>query len=125
VLCKLTVACGTAVRPTLLHIAQPALSRQIKQLEAALGINLFDRAPRRVHLKIEGRHKAGFTPDVIAEMTQRPRVVSQVARGVGNATLVETMTHLCIGGTTFHRLIRPTRCSNAILFTAKIPHPHF
>ena len=53
-------------------------------------------------------HKAGFTPDVIAEMTQRPRVVSQVACGIGIATLVQTMTHLCIGGTTFHRLIRPT-----------------
>jgi hypothetical protein len=38
-----------------LHIAQPALSRQIKQLEAALGISLFDRAPRRLHLTIEGR----------------------------------------------------------------------
>jgi DNA-binding transcriptional LysR family regulator len=239
-----------------LHIAQPALSRQIKQLEAALGICLFDRAPRRLHLTIEGRelagrlpalfaqidqlidavqgtnaggttqlrigdggaltteviapalrrlrqawprlrlstvqntsegffqdllenridcafpaleskdnelishklqrlevglvlppghrlaarseirleqlrnerwimpprdanpvlydelisccHKAGFTPDVIAEMTQRPRVVSQVACGIGIATLVITMAHLCIGGTTFHRLVRPT-----------------
>jgi DNA-binding transcriptional LysR family regulator len=53
-------------------------------------------------------HKAGFTPDVIAEMTQRPRVVAQVACGIGIATLVKTMAHLCIGGTTFHRLIRPT-----------------
>ena len=239
-----------------LHIAQPALSRQIKQLEAALGIPLFDRTPRRLHLTIEGRelagrlpglfaqidlltetvkgartrgtgylrigdggaltteviapalrrlrkqwpdlrlsvvqntsegffddllenridcafpalepkssdlashrlstlevgivlppghrlarqpeirlerlknerwifppreanpvlydelisccHKAGFAPDIIAEMTQRPRVISQVACGIGITTLVETMAHLCIGGTTFHRLIRPT-----------------
>ena len=53
-------------------------------------------------------HKAGFTPEVIAETTQRPRVVSQVACGIGIATLVQTMTHLCIGGTTFHRLVWPT-----------------
>jgi DNA-binding transcriptional LysR family regulator len=39
-------------------------------------------------------HKAGFTPDVIAEMTRRPRVISQVACGIGIATLVETMTQL-------------------------------
>jgi DNA-binding transcriptional LysR family regulator len=239
-----------------LHIAQPALSRQIKQLEAALGIYLFDRTPRRLHLTIEGReladrlpalfsqidyltetvkgastggtgllrigdtgvlttefiapalrrlrknwpdlrvstvyntsegyfddlrenridcafpglepkggdltshklckleiglvlppdhrladqseirferlrneqwifapreanpdlydelisccHEAGFTPNVIAEMTQRPRVISQVACGVGIATLAQTMRHLCIGGTTYHRLIHPT-----------------
>jgi DNA-binding transcriptional LysR family regulator len=239
-----------------LHIAQPALSRQIKQLEAALGISLFDRSPRRLHLTIEGReladrlpglfsqidhtietvkgvasggtgrlrigdsgvlttevlapalrrmrkewpnlrltvtqntseaffadlledridcafpglapkhpdltshklcklevgavlppdhwledqmeirldqlknerwiflprdanpvlydelisctHRAGFTPEIVAEMTQRPRVISQVACGIGIATLVHTMKHLCIGGTTFHRLVRPT-----------------
>ncbi|MBV8277861.1 MAG: LysR family transcriptional regulator [Verrucomicrobia bacterium] len=38
-----------------LHIAQPALSRQIKQLESAIGICLFDRAPRRLHLTIAGQ----------------------------------------------------------------------
>lgn len=53
-------------------------------------------------------HRAGFSPHVIAEMTQRPRVISQVACGIGIATLVETLKHLCIGGTTYHRLIRPT-----------------
>ena len=252
-----------------LHIAQPALSRQIKRLEAALRINLFDRAPRRLHLTIEGRelagrlpalfsqidhlvetvkgastggtgqlligdsgvltteviapalrrlrkhwpnlrlsvvqntsegffhdllenridcafpalepkdidltsqklckleiglvlppahrladqpeirlerlrserwifppreanpvlydelisccHKAGFTPDVIAEMTQRPKVVSQVACGIGIATLVQTMRHLCIGGTTFHRLIRPTPMLDCYLVDRKNP----
>jgi hypothetical protein len=45
---------------------------------------------------------------VIAEMTQRPRMISQVACGIGVATLVETLKHLCIGGTTYHRLVRPT-----------------
>jgi len=53
-------------------------------------------------------HRAGFSPNVISEMTQRPRVISQVACGIGIATIVETLKHLCIGGTTYHRLIRPT-----------------
>jgi len=52
-------------------------------------------------------HQAGFSPNVIGEMTQRPRVISQVACGIGIATIVETLKHLCIGGTTYHRLIRP------------------
>ena len=252
-----------------LHIAQPALSRQIKQLETALGISLFDRSPRRLHLTIEGRelaarlptlfsqidhtietvkgaatggtghlrvgdsgalttevlapalrrlrdqwpnlrlsitqstseafftdllenridcafpalqpkntdlashklcklelgvvlppghwlegqteirldqlsneqwifpprdanpvlydqlisstNRAGFTPDIIAEMTQRPRVISQVACGVGITTLVQTMKHLCIGGTTFHRLVRPTPMLECFLVYRKKP----
>src|ERR1700739_1026093 len=53
-----------------LHIAQPALSRQIKQLEAALGICLFDRAPRRLHLTIEGRELAGRLPALFAQIDQ-------------------------------------------------------
>jgi DNA-binding transcriptional LysR family regulator len=50
--------------------------------------------------------RVGFSANVIAEMTQRPRVISHVACGIGIATIVETLKHLCIGGTTYHRLIR-------------------
>ena len=66
-------------------------------------------------------HKAGFTPNIIAEMTQRPRVISQVACGVGIATLVRTLTHLCIGGTTYHPLIRPTPTVDCYLVYRKNP----
>src|SRR5919112_4969650 len=37
-----------------LHVAQPALSRQIAQLEDELGLKLFDRVGRRLLLTSEG-----------------------------------------------------------------------
>jgi DNA-binding transcriptional LysR family regulator len=48
---ELGTVSGAATR---LHIAQPALSRQIIDLERELGINLFDRVARRLRLTREG-----------------------------------------------------------------------
>jgi DNA-binding transcriptional LysR family regulator len=44
---------------TRLHIAQPALSRQIRDLEQELGLNLFDRVGRRLVLTGEGEQLLG------------------------------------------------------------------
>src|SRR5260370_17816879 len=64
-----------------LHIAQPALSRQIKKLEAALGIYLFDRAPRRLHLTIEGRELAGRLPDLFSQIDYLTETVKGASTG--------------------------------------------
>jgi DNA-binding transcriptional LysR family regulator len=69
-----------------LHIAQPALSRQIKQLEAALGISLFDRTPPRLHLTIEGRELASRLPALFSQIDHLAKTVKAVSAG-GTAQL--------------------------------------
>src|SRR5271170_4967783 len=64
-----------------LHIVQPALSRQIKQLEAALGIYLFDRTPRRLRLTIEGRELADRLPDLFLQIDHLTETVKGVRTG--------------------------------------------
>ena len=38
-----------------LHVAQPALSRQIQDLEEEIGLKLFDRLPRGVKISTAGK----------------------------------------------------------------------
>lgn len=54
----------------LLHIAQPALSRQIRQLEEMLGVQLFDRESRPIALTMAGRFFHEQTLQVIARLRE-------------------------------------------------------
>jgi len=60
-----------------LHVAQPALSRRIRDLEAALGVTLFERERKRVHLTEAGR---AFYEDARQLMLDLSRAVVRTRR---------------------------------------------
>lgn len=64
-----------------LHIVQPALSRQIKSLEADLGIMLLERDKRSVALTAAGAHFRERLTDWFYELEEICRDTQQVAQG--------------------------------------------
>lgn len=51
-----------------LRVAQPALSRQIRSLEAELGARLFARMPRGMRLSPEGERFLVYARKILAEV---------------------------------------------------------
>lgn len=66
-----------------LRVAQPALTRQIRDLEAELGVELFERLPRGVRLSSAGR---AFLDEVEEILQQVDRAVDR-ARRMGSGHL--------------------------------------
>ncbi len=60
-----------------LHVSQPALSYQIKNLETELGARLFDRTSRRVSLSLDGRVFLPLARSVLAKMEEATRVMQE------------------------------------------------
>jgi DNA-binding transcriptional LysR family regulator len=87
---------GTVSKASLrLRIAQPALSRQIKDLEEELGLRLFDRVRRRLVLTGEGEQLLGDCRAVIAavgSLSERAQRLRRADTGVLKiATTPQTM----------------------------------
>ncbi|MTJ80903.1 MAG: LysR family transcriptional regulator [Telmatospirillum sp.] len=53
---------------TEVHLSQPALTVQIRQLEEALGVRLFDRDKRQVHLTLAGKSLLAPLERVLADL---------------------------------------------------------
>jgi DNA-binding transcriptional LysR family regulator len=64
-----------------LHITQPALSRQIRDLERALGVTLFDRTSRRVALSQAGQAVLGQARRALTESDRAIRLARLAAHG--------------------------------------------
>ncbi|MEU6654172.1 LysR family transcriptional regulator [Streptomyces sp. NPDC046900] len=82
-----------------LHMAQPPLSQQIRQLEAELGVDLFHRTTRRVDLTAAGRAYLKRARAILAEVDDAARLARRVAAGaVGHLTIG------CVGSATYSLL---------------------
>ena len=76
----------------LLNISQPPLSRQIRQLEEELGVQLFYRTKRIVEITDAGRSFAIEARHVIAQVARAAGLATQIKRGaVGQLTVGYTL----------------------------------
>jgi DNA-binding transcriptional LysR family regulator len=64
-----------------LSVAQPALTRQIQQLERELGVQLFDRAHRRIRLTEAGQALLVEARQLLAQAEQAKAAARRAARG--------------------------------------------
>jgi DNA-binding transcriptional LysR family regulator len=82
-----------------LHMAQPPLSRQIRQLEDELGIRLLDRTTRRVELTAAGAAYLKRVRAVLAEVEDAGEEARRVAAGLKGRLVVG-----CVGSATYSLL---------------------
>lgn len=65
-----------------LHVAQPAISRQIAQLEAGIGALLFDRTRNQIRLTPAGEVLLERARRILADVTEAARLVRRAAEGM-------------------------------------------
>jgi len=71
-----------------LHISQPPLSQQIRDLEDELGVKLFERTKRQVQLTEAGKVFLDRSYRVLAQLEQAIAATQQIGRGeVGRLTI--------------------------------------
>jgi len=69
-----------------LHLTQPAVSMQVKQLEESLGVALFEQLGKRVHLTEAGTEVLGYARSVTQQLDELEGVLSRM-KGLGGGRL--------------------------------------
>ena len=77
-----------------LHLSQPAISKRIAALEAALGTPLFNRVGRRIDLTDAGRTLLPYARRVIDELEDGRRALSQLSGAVSGRLSIGTSHHI-------------------------------
>jgi DNA-binding transcriptional LysR family regulator len=87
---------GFSRATTRVHITQPALSYQIKQLEDELGVALFHRRPRGIYPTEAGRVLLQHAQEVFESVRRARRAVEDLSDGVAGEIRIGTVNSIGI-----------------------------
>lgn len=79
-----------------LHLSQPAVSMQIKQLEQSIGLPLFDQVGKQIHLTDAGREMVIYSRNIAQQLEEMDAVFDEMKgmeRGQLNISLVSTANY--------------------------------
>jgi DNA-binding transcriptional LysR family regulator len=82
-----------------LHVAQPALSRQIQDLEREIGFLLFDRLPRGVRLSAAGKLFLTDARRILQDVDEAKRRAERIALGKAGTLRIGIATAIAWHGT--------------------------
>jgi DNA-binding transcriptional LysR family regulator len=104
-----------------LHIAQPALSRQIRDLEEEIGVSLFIRSSRGVSLSPAGEVLLGEVERLLPQIEQAKEMTRRAAAGqfgflrIGLTTVVAEMRFVISAVADTHRLHPQLDCQLSVV----------
>ena len=78
-------------------VTQPAISRQLKELEHAIGLPLLERTARGVHLTSAGNSLAGECPGILAGLDQIVLDTTRARRGMEGRCVIGAVATLTTG----------------------------
>ena len=61
-----------------LHLTQPAVSMQVRQLEDSVGLPLFEQLGRRIHLTTAGREVLGYARAIAQQLDEMEQVLDRL-----------------------------------------------
>ncbi len=77
-----------------LHLSQPAISKRVAALEAAIGSKLFDRVGRQISLTDAGRTLLPYARRVLDDIEDGRRALSQLSGEIGGRLSIGTSHHI-------------------------------
>lgn len=87
-----------------LHVTQPAISRQIQDLEEAIGAALFERTPRGLTLTPAGDAYLSEARDILARVDGANRLARRIASGVQGHLSIGFVENAAWSGIVSHAL---------------------
>lgn len=87
-----------------LHVTQPAISRQIQDLEEAIGAALFERTPRGLTLTPAGDAYLSEARDILARVDGANRLARRIASGVQGHLRIGFVENAAWSGIVSHAL---------------------